>query len=119
MPYGILLLKRQAISFMIAYLYSAPAAYDTPMLAAYAAIVVGSPDASLRLLAMSMYQHDDGVGSHYLFLSNCKCHHDLGLMLTRQQVNTPTVRLSCSAFHDLMWSSLLPYLQASATLQWN
>jgi len=39
MPYGILLLKRQAISFMIAYLYSAPAAYDTPMLAAYAAIV--------------------------------------------------------------------------------
>jgi hypothetical protein len=48
MPYGILLLKRQAISFMIAYLYSAPAAYDTPMLAAYAAIVVGSPDACVR-----------------------------------------------------------------------
>ncbi|KAN0082106.1 hypothetical protein V8E54_003404 [Elaphomyces granulatus] len=51
----------------MAYLYSAPAAYDTPMFAAYAAIAVGSPDAcvrnansttsfltALRLLAMSM-----------------------------------------------------------------
>jgi hypothetical protein len=49
-PCGILLLKRQAISFMIAYLYSAPAAYDTdtPMLAAYAAIAVGSPDTCVR-----------------------------------------------------------------------
>jgi len=45
MPY---VLKRQAISFMIAYLYSAPAAYDTPMLAAYAAIAVGSPNACVR-----------------------------------------------------------------------
>jgi hypothetical protein len=33
---------------MIAYLYSAPAAYNTPMLAAYAAIAVGFPDACVR-----------------------------------------------------------------------
>jgi hypothetical protein len=54
MPCGILLLKPQGPTtgnlFHIAYLYSAPAAYDTdtPMLAAYAAIAVGSPDACVR-----------------------------------------------------------------------
>jgi hypothetical protein len=65
MPYGILLLKRQAISFIIAYLYSAPAAYDTPMLVCVNANSTTSFLTALRLLAMSMvsfhrelkYQH--------------------------------------------------------------
>ena len=67
----------------MAYLYSAPAAYDTPMFAAYSAIAVGSPMpvcvnsnsttgflTALRLLAMSM------VSFHTAFLHNLKYRYD-------------------------------------------